>query len=103
MKRVLLYSHRNATQKQSNKKAQTIKGVKAVVGEVSNVDRDGLRQLVDSLRQKLGTGVVALGMPEDGKVALIVGVTKDLTSRIQAGRNDGQDKHCRSGQNESHL
>ena len=66
--------------------AQTIKGVKAVVGEVANVDREGLRQLVDSLRQKLGSGVVALGMPEDGKVALIVGVTKDLTSKVHAGK-----------------
>jgi alanyl-tRNA synthetase len=66
--------------------AKTIKGVKAVVGEVSNVDREGLRQLVDSLRQKLGSGVVALGMPEDGKVALIVGVTKDLTAKVHAGK-----------------
>jgi len=66
--------------------AQTIKGVKTVVGEVSNVDREGLRQLVDSLRQKLGSGVVALGMPEDGKVALIVGVTKDLTAKVHAGK-----------------
>ncbi|HKD72573.1 MAG TPA: alanine--tRNA ligase, partial [Candidatus Acidoferrum sp.] len=57
---------------------QTIKGVKVIVGEVQNVDREGLRQLVDALRQKLGSGVVALGTPENGKVALIAGVTKDL-------------------------
>jgi alanyl-tRNA synthetase len=67
-------------------KAQTIKGVKVVVGEVSQVDREGLRQLVDSLRQKLGSGVVALGMPENGKVALIAGVTKDLTAKVHAGK-----------------
>jgi alanyl-tRNA synthetase len=66
--------------------AQTIKGVKVVVGEVANVDRKGLRQLVDSLRQKLGSGIVALGMPEDGKVALIAGVTKDLTAKVHAGK-----------------
>jgi alanyl-tRNA synthetase len=66
--------------------ALTIKGVKVVVGEVSNVDREGLRQLVDSLRQKLGSGVVALGMPENGKVALIAGVTKDLTDKVHAGK-----------------
>jgi alanyl-tRNA synthetase len=66
--------------------AQTIKGVKVVVGEVGNVDREGLRQLVDSLRQKLGSGIVALGMPEDGKVALIAGVTKDLTAKVHAGK-----------------
>jgi alanyl-tRNA synthetase len=66
--------------------AQTIKGVKVIVGEVSNVDREGLRQLVDSLRQRLGSGVVALAMPEDGKVALIAGVTKDLTAKVHAGK-----------------
>jgi alanyl-tRNA synthetase len=67
-------------------RAQTVKGVRVVVGEVQNVGREGLRQLVDSLRQKLGSGVVALGMPEDGKVALIAGVTKDLTAKVHAGK-----------------
>ncbi len=66
-------------------KAQTIKGVKVIAEEVQNVDREGLRQLVDSLRQKIGTGVVALGMPDNGKVALIAGVTKDLTGKVHAG------------------
>jgi alanyl-tRNA synthetase len=41
---------------------------------------------VDSLRQKLGSGVVVLGQAEDGKVALIAGVTKDLTSKVHAGK-----------------
>jgi alanyl-tRNA synthetase len=67
-------------------KAQVIKGVKVVVAEVANVDREGLRQLVDSLRQKLGSGVVVLGMPDGEKVALIVGVTKDLTGNVHAGK-----------------
>jgi len=67
-------------------RVQMVKGVKVIAAEVSNVDREGLRQLVDSLRQKLGSGVVALGMPEDGKVALIAGVTKDLTSKVHAGK-----------------
>jgi alanyl-tRNA synthetase len=66
--------------------AQTIKGVKVVAAEVASVDREGLRQLVDSLRQKLGSGVVVLGMPEDGKVTLIAGVTKDLTAKVHAGK-----------------
>jgi len=65
---------------------QLVKGVKVIAAEVANVDREGLRQLVDSLRQKLGSGVVALGMSEDGKVALIAGVTKDLTSKVHAGK-----------------
>ena len=65
---------------------QLVKGIKVIAAEVQNVDREGLRQLVDSLRQKLGSGVVALGMPEDGKVALIAGVTKDLTTKVHAGK-----------------
>jgi alanyl-tRNA synthetase len=67
-------------------RVQMIKGVKLIAAEVANVDREGLRQLVDTLRQKLGSGVVALGMPEDGKVALIAGVTKDLTAKVHAGK-----------------
>jgi alanyl-tRNA synthetase len=67
-------------------KAQTIKGTKVVVGQVEGLDRDGIRQLVDSLRQKLGSGVVVLGQAEDGKVALIAGVTKDLTAKVHAGK-----------------
>ncbi len=67
-------------------RVQVIKGIKVIAAEVQNVDREGLRQLVDSLRQKLGSGVVALGMPENGKVALIAGVTKDLTAKVHAGK-----------------
>jgi alanyl-tRNA synthetase len=67
-------------------KVQIVKGVKLIAAEVESTDREGLRQLVDSLRQKLGSGVVALGMPEDGKVALIAGVTKDLTAKVHAGK-----------------
>src|SRR5450432_1714317 len=67
-------------------RVQLVKGVKVIAAEVENVDREGLRQLVDRLRQKLGSGVIALGMPDDGKVALIVAVTKDLTAKVHAGR-----------------
>jgi alanyl-tRNA synthetase len=67
-------------------KTQLIKGVKVLASEVENVDRDGLRQLVDSLRQKLGSAVIALGMPDGDKVALIVAVTQDLTAKVHAGK-----------------
>ncbi len=66
--------------------ARTIKGVKVISAEVEGVDRETMRQLVDSLRQKLGSGVVVLGTVEDGKVALLAGVTKDLTSKLHAGK-----------------
>jgi alanyl-tRNA synthetase len=45
-----------------------------------------MRNLVDELRGKLGSGVVVLGAAADGKVSLIVGVSKDLTGRVQAGK-----------------
>ena len=67
-------------------RVQVVKGIKLIAAEVQNVDREGLRLIVDSLRQKLGSGVVALGMPENGKVALIAGVTKDLTAKVHAGK-----------------
>jgi alanyl-tRNA synthetase len=67
-------------------RAQLVKGVKVIAAEVENVDRDGLRQLVDSLRQKLGSGVIALGMLQDGKVALIAAVTNNLTAKVHAGK-----------------
>jgi alanyl-tRNA synthetase len=66
--------------------ARIIKGVKVISAEIEGVDRDTMRQLVDSLRQKLGSGVVVLGTAEDGKVALLAGVTKDLTSQLHAGK-----------------
>jgi alanyl-tRNA synthetase len=53
---------------------------------VDNLERAQLRMLVDQLRDKIGSGVVVLGSASNGNVALIVGVTKDLTSRVQAGK-----------------
>ena len=49
-----------------------------------------MRDLVDQMRSKLGSGVVVLGAASDGKVALIAGVTKDLTGKVQAGKVVGQ-------------
>jgi len=66
--------------------ARTIKGVKVISAELEGVDRETMRQVVDSLRQKLGSGVVVLGTVEDGKVALLAAVTKDLTSKLHAGK-----------------
>jgi alanyl-tRNA synthetase len=67
-------------------KAREVRGVKVVAQRVDNLDRGQMRTLVDNMRNKLGSGVVVLGSVQDGKVALIVGVTADLTSRVQAGK-----------------
>jgi alanyl-tRNA synthetase len=66
--------------------AKTIRDVRVLAAKVSGFDRDALRQMIDTLRQKLGSGVVVLFSVDDGKVALITGVTKDLTSRLHAGK-----------------
>jgi alanyl-tRNA synthetase len=66
--------------------AVEVKGVKVLAQRVDGVDKAQMRELVDQLRGKLGSGVVVLGAAADGKVTLIVGVTKDLTSRVQAGK-----------------
>jgi alanyl-tRNA synthetase len=66
--------------------AVEIKGVKVLAQRVDGVEKAQMRELVDQLRGKLGSGVVVLGAAVDGKVSLIVGVTKDLTSQVQAGK-----------------
>ena len=63
-----------------------VKGVKVLAHRVDNLERAQLRTLVDQLRDKIGSGVVVLGSASNGNVSLIVGVTKDLTTRVQAGK-----------------
>src|SRR5450631_3086921 len=67
-------------------KIKEVKGVKVLAHRVDNLERAQLRTLVDQLRDKIGSGVVILGSASNGNVSLIVGVTKDLTSRVQAGK-----------------
>jgi alanyl-tRNA synthetase len=67
--------------------AVEVKGVKVLAQRVDALDKAQMRNLVDELRGKLGSGVVVLGAATaEGKVSLIVGVTKDLTARVQAGK-----------------
>jgi alanyl-tRNA synthetase len=63
-----------------------VKGVKVIARRVSGLEKGALRGLSDSLRDRLGSGIIVIASEHDGKVALVVSVTKDLTSRIQAGR-----------------
>src|SRR5713101_5002803 len=69
-----------------SEKVKEVRGVKVLAHRVDNLERAQLRMLVDQLRDKLGSGVVVVGSATDGNVSLIAGVTKDLTSRIQAGK-----------------
>jgi alanyl-tRNA synthetase len=67
-------------------RVKDVKGVKVLAHRVDNLERAQLRTLADQLRDKIGSGVVVLGSASNGNVSLIVGVTKDLTGRVQAGK-----------------
>jgi len=69
--------------------AHEIKGVKVLAAQLDGFDRPQLRTLVDSLRNKWKTAVVVLATVEEGSVAIVSGVTKDLTAKVHAGKLAG--------------
>jgi alanyl-tRNA synthetase len=66
--------------------AREVAGVRVIARRVSDLDANGMRQLADSLSQKVKTGVVVLGQATDGKASLVARVTDDLTKRLNAGQ-----------------
>ncbi|CAM2742777.1 alanine--tRNA ligase [Vibrio ordalii] len=62
-----------------------IAGVKVLVAQLNGADNKALRGMVDELKNQLGSGIIMLGNVADDKVALIAGVTKDLTAKVKAG------------------
>jgi alanyl-tRNA synthetase len=67
-----------------------VRGVKVVIEAIENATADDLERMVDAVRQELRSGVVVLGSVSDGRVPLVAGVTKDLTSRVHAGKVVGE-------------
>lgn len=65
--------------------AQLINGVHVVACAVEGADPKTLRELVDRLKAQLGSAVIVLGAPREGKVSLVAGVTENNTGDIQAG------------------
>ena len=66
--------------------AKTVAGIQVHVQRTDGLDVNGMRALADQLRDKLKSGVVALGAAtENGKVSLLVVVTKDLIGKLKAG------------------
>ena len=68
--------------------ATLVEDVRVVASCVADTDRDGLRRLVDELKDRLGSGVVALAAVPGNEVAFVVGVTPDLVKHrgLQAGK-----------------
>lgn len=63
-----------------------VAGVKVLSALVEGDDPKVLRDMVDKLKDKLGSGIVVLGLVvSDAKVSLVAGVTKDLVGKVKAG------------------
>jgi alanyl-tRNA synthetase len=66
-------------------RAEEIGGVKVLVSRVEATSPKALREMNDRFKERIPSGVVVLGAAHDGKVFLLVGVTKDLTRKVHAG------------------
>ena len=65
--------------------AVDVEGIRVLAAEVPDADAKTLRELVDQLKQKLGSAVIVLAAVKDGKVSLVAGVTPEHTGRLKAG------------------
>ncbi|UTH74497.1 alanine--tRNA ligase [Chromobacterium sp. IIBBL 290-4] len=65
--------------------AAVINGVKVLAAELPGADNTALRETLDKLKDKLGSAAIVLAAKGDGKVALVAGVTADLTGKVKAG------------------
>ncbi len=64
---------------------QEVSGLKVLAAQLDGVDPKSLRDMLDQLKNKLGSGIVVLMTAQDDKVSVVAGVTKDLTSQVKAG------------------
>lgn len=65
--------------------AVDVNGIKVVAAKLEGLDRKGLMDAVDRLKNQLGQGVVLLSSVEDGKITLIAGVSKEISKQLPAG------------------
>ena len=61
-------------------------GIRLLRRKVADLDKDALRNLADSLKTRLGSGVIVIAGATDGRVQIVVSVTPDLTSKVKAGQ-----------------
>jgi len=69
------------------KEAKQIQGISVISKEISSLDTNQLRSLLDLIKQRLKSGVIMLASVKEDRVSIILGVTKDLVSK---GINAGQ-------------
>lgn len=65
---------------------QEIDGIRLLAAKVESTDGKGLREMADKLRDKIVSGVIAIGCDYEGKANLLVAVTADLTAKLHAGK-----------------
>jgi alanyl-tRNA synthetase len=65
--------------------AEEISGIKVLAARMEGADAKALREVLDRLKDKLGSAIILLAAESEGRVSLVAGVTKDLTDRFQAG------------------
>jgi alanyl-tRNA synthetase len=71
-------------------KGRSLKGATVLAEKVDGMDRDQLRTLADSLRNKWGSSVIVIASVNDSSVAIVSAVSKDLTGKVQAGKLVGE-------------
>jgi alanyl-tRNA synthetase len=71
-------------------KGRVLKGATVLSEKVEGMDRDQLRTLADSLRNKWGSAVIVMASVNDSNIAIVSAVSKDLTGKVQAGKLVGE-------------
>ena len=67
------------------KDAVEVEGIKVLAAQIEGATASTLRDTLDQCKNKLGTGVILLAAVDEGKIALVAGVTSDTTDRVKAG------------------
>jgi alanyl-tRNA synthetase len=67
-------------------RARTVDGARVLAAEAEGMDRQQMRELADTLRNKWKSAVVVLASVEDSSVSIVSAVTKDLTAKVHAGK-----------------
>ncbi|MGO9257702.1 MAG: alanine--tRNA ligase [Bryobacteraceae bacterium] len=69
--------------------ARTVNGSRVLAARLDGMDRQQMRSLADSLRNRWKSAVVVLASVEEGGVSIVSAVTKDLTAKVHAGKLAG--------------
>jgi alanyl-tRNA synthetase len=69
---------------QGGPEVKEVKGIKVAAFRADGVDHKGLREMADGVKDKIGSGIVLVGGEYEGKITLVLMVTKDLAEQFRA-------------------